>query len=162
MRGYFLPLSGGADSATTAALVAIMCQRVVAELKDPTASARSKAQVLADVRKMTRVKDYTPSNWQELCGKVFVTCYMGSEYSGDETRSRAALLAEQIGAVHTSILIDDMTTAIRSTFAKVSCHSGRAADAPPIRSEPQMEGGTMTENLALQNIQVRLIYMPRD
>lgn len=26
LRGYFLPLSGGADSSTTAALVAIMCQ----------------------------------------------------------------------------------------------------------------------------------------
>ena len=28
---------------------------------------------------------------------------MASEYSGDETRERAALLAEQIGSVHTSI-----------------------------------------------------------
>jgi NAD+ synthase (glutamine-hydrolysing) len=50
-RGYFLPLSGGADSSSTAALVAIMCQRVLTELHSPCASERSKAQVLADVRR---------------------------------------------------------------------------------------------------------------
>jgi NAD+ synthase (glutamine-hydrolysing) len=155
MRGYFLPLSGGADSSTTATMVAIMCQRVVAELTSPSASSRSKEQVLADVRKLTRLKDYVPATWQELCNKLFVTCYMGSEYSGDETRDRAALLAEQIGAVHTSILIDDITTGIKSTFAKVAVHSGRPEGAPPVRSDPQMKGGTMTENLALQNIQAR-------
>merc|ERR1719265_1100533 len=82
-RGYFLPLSGGADSSTTATMVAIMCQRVVAELTSPSASSRSKEQVLADVRKLTRLKDYVPATWQELCNKLFVTCYMGSEYSGD-------------------------------------------------------------------------------
>ena len=154
-RGYFLPLSGGADSSTTATMVAIMCQRVLEELNSSEATERSKEQALADVRKLTRLPDYTPASWQELCGKLFVTCYMASEYSGDETRQRAELLAEQIGAVHTSILIDDLTTGIRDTFAKVAVHSGRAPDAPPVRSEPQMEGGTQTENLALQNIQAR-------
>lgn len=133
MRGYFLPLSGGADSSTTATMVAIMCQRVVGELTNPKASTRSKEQILADVRKITRMKDYTPPTWQDLCSKLFVTCYMGSEYSGDETRERAALLAEQIGAVHTSILIDDITNGIKSTFAKVAVHSGRPAAAPPVR-----------------------------
>ena len=49
-RGYFLPLSGGADSSATATLVAIMCQRVIAEINDPNATERSKAQCLADVR----------------------------------------------------------------------------------------------------------------
>lgn len=154
MRGYFLPLSGGADSSTTAAMVAVMCQRVVGELADPDASRRSKDQVLADVRKITRLKDYTPATWQDLCSKLFVTCYMGSEYSGDETRERAALLAKQIGSVHTSIQIDAITDGVKSTFAKVAVHSGRPPDAPSIRSEPRMDG-TMTENLALQNIQAR-------
>mmetsp|Transcript_35903 Transcript_35903/g.120069 ORF Transcript_35903/g.120069 Transcript_35903/m.120069 type:complete len:90 (-) Transcript_35903:1242-1511(-) len=46
-RGYFLPLSGGADSSSTAALVAIMCQRVVEELG--AGSERSRSRVLADV-----------------------------------------------------------------------------------------------------------------
>jgi hypothetical protein len=148
-----------------------MCQRVFEQLSSSPddgnddnggssgsglrTTARCRAQLLADVRKLTRLPDYTPSSWQELCGKLFVTCYMASEYSGDETRERAALLAEQIGSVHTSIMIDDITAAIQSTFADVTVHSGRAADAAPVRSEPQMEGGTATENLALQNIQAR-------
>ena len=163
-RGYFLPLSGGADSSSTATLVAIMCQRVVSQLQDrgssaagnkPATTERCRAQLLADVRKLTRLPGYTPSSWQELCGKLFVTCYMASEYSGDETRARAALLAEQIGSVHTSIVIDDITSAIQSTFEAVNVHSGRAEGAAPVRSDPQMEGGTATENLALQNIQAR-------
>jgi len=48
-----------------------------------------------------------------------------------------------------------ITTGIKSTFAKVAAHSGRPEGAPPVRSDPQMKGGTMTENLALQNIQAR-------
>ena len=71
-RGYFLPLSGGADSSTTACMVAVMCQRVLHELKH--GSARSKAQVLADVRRVTKRPSYTPSSWRDLCGKLFVTC----------------------------------------------------------------------------------------
>jgi NAD+ synthase (glutamine-hydrolysing) len=121
----------------------------------PATTERCRAQLLADVRKLTRLPGYTPSSWQELCGKLFVTCYMASEYSGDETRARAALLAEQIGSVHTSIVIDDITSAIQSTFEAVNVHSGRAEGAAPVRSDPQMEGGTATENLALQNIQAR-------
>jgi NAD+ synthase (glutamine-hydrolysing) len=110
-------------------MVAVMCQRVVGELADPDASRRSKDQVLADVRKITRLKDYTPATWQDLCSKLFVTCYMGSEYSGDETRERAALLAKQIGSVHTSIQIDAITDGVKSTFAKVAVHSGRPPEA---------------------------------
>ena len=116
-RGYFLPLSGGADSSSTAALVAIMCQRVLTELNSPCASERSKAQVLADVRRLTRSPAYTPASWRELCGKLFFTCYMASSYSGEETTTRAATLAEQIGAVHSSIVIDPITTALKQTFA---------------------------------------------
>ncbi|EOD40799.1 hypothetical protein EMIHUDRAFT_460331 [Emiliania huxleyi CCMP1516] len=111
-RGYFLPLSGGADSSSTAALVAIMCQRVVEELG--AGSERSRSRVLADVRRVTKRADYTPPDWRDLCGKVLVTCYMASEFSGAETRARAALLAEQIGCLHTSISIDGMRSAARS------------------------------------------------
>jgi len=156
MRGYFLPLSGGADSSSTATLVAIMCQRVMAELKgEGQASQRSIDQTLLDVRKLTRSPGYTPASWQELCGKLFVTCYMASEYSGGETRERARLLAEQIGAVHTSIFIDDVTRGVRSTFSSLVVHSGRDPSAPPPRTEPRMEGASISENLALQNIQAR-------
>jgi len=154
MRGYFLPLSGGADSSTTATLVAIMCQRVVHEIQH--GSERSKARTLADVRNITKRPDYTPTQWRDLCGKVFFSCYMGSRYSGDETRERAARLAEEIGGVHTSILIDGVTDAVQQTFRDVKLHcdgSGRV-QRDAMRLDPKMDG-TPTENLALQNIQAR-------
>jgi NAD+ synthase (glutamine-hydrolysing) len=151
-RGFFLPLSGGADSSSTATMVAIMCQRVVRELA--TGSERSRAKVLADVRRITKRPEYVPSGWRDLCGKIFVTCYMASQHSGSETRERAALLAEQIGALHTSIFIDGMTDAVQQTFRDIAVHASFVTKAD-IKTEPKLKGGTLTENLALQNIQAR-------
>uniref|UniRef100_A0A7S4T6Z9 Glutamine-dependent NAD(+) synthetase n=1 Tax=Alexandrium monilatum TaxID=311494 RepID=A0A7S4T6Z9_9DINO len=150
-RGYFLPLSGGADSSSTATLVAIMCQRVVEELK--SGSERSKKQVLADIRRITKRPQYTPSDWKDLCGKIFVTCYMASKYSGDETRGRAKQLAQEIGAIHTSIYIDSITDALQGTFKNLEFHTDKLTKAQ-LKTDPQMDG-TWMENIALQNIQAR-------
>eukprot|EP00927_Polykrikos_kofoidii_P068639 TRINITY_DN6398_c0_g1_i3.p1 TRINITY_DN6398_c0_g1~~TRINITY_DN6398_c0_g1_i3.p1 ORF type:complete len:846 (+),score=115.36 TRINITY_DN6398_c0_g1_i3:83-2539(+) len=150
-RGYFLPLSGGADSSSTAALVAIMCQRVFAELTE--GSERSRKQVLADIRNITKQPSYVPSSWQDLCGKVFATCYMASQYSGDETTSRAADLAKSIGANHTSIAIAPITAAIQDTFKQAQFHSDRI-DPTQVKREAMWDR-TGTEDLALQNIQAR-------
>jgi len=150
-RGYFLPLSGGADSSSTAALVGIMCQRVCNELEE--GSDRSKQQTLADVRKVTKRPTYVPSSWQDLCGKIFVTCYMASQYSGSETEGRAARLAKQIGANHTTIAIEPITTAIQQTFKDARFFSDQV-DASSVRSNVQF-GASNTEDLALQNIQAR-------
>lgn len=150
MRGFFLPLSGGADSASTASLVAIMCQRLVQELS--TGSPRSKAQVLKDIRNVTKRPEYTPSSAVDLCSKIFVTCYMASQYSGSETRERALLLARAIGATHTSIMIDGITDAFQKTFTKMVFHAEDSTRT--VRTDPKMEGSWM-ENIALQNIQAR-------
>jgi len=150
-RGFFLPLSGGADSCSTAALVAIMCQRVFAELSD--GSDRSKAQTLADIRKITKRPSYYPESWQDLCGKMLSTCYMASQYSGDETTSRAAALAKQIGANHTSIAIAPITSAIQEVFAATKFHQ-EGLDKSKIKSEVKWNS-TGTEDIALQNIQAR-------
>mmetsp|Transcript_18516 Transcript_18516/g.43350 ORF Transcript_18516/g.43350 Transcript_18516/m.43350 type:complete len:762 (+) Transcript_18516:55-2340(+) len=150
-RGYFLPLSGGADSSSTAALVGIMCQRVCEELEEGTE--RSKQQVLADVRKVTKRPTYVPSSWRDLCGKIFVTCYMASQYSGSETEGRAAQLAKQIGANHTTIAIEPITTAIQQTFKDARFFSDQV-DASAVRCNVQF-GASSTEDLALQNIQAR-------
>ena len=79
---------------------------------------------------------------------------MASEYSGAATRARAEELARAIGAVHTSIKIDAMTSAVRATFEDISLHTDQFSRAS-MRTKPAMEGGTVTENLALQNIQAR-------
>lgn len=150
-RGYFLPLSGGADSSSTATLVAIMCQRVFTELQE--GSERSKQKTLADIRNITKRPNYTPTSWQDLCNKIFVTCYMASEYSGEETTSRAAALAKAIGSNHTSIAISKITAAIQDTFKGAQFHSDRI-DKSALRSNVCWDS-TPTEDIALQNIQAR-------
>ncbi|CAK9090174.1 unnamed protein product [Durusdinium trenchii] len=150
-RGYFLPLSGGADSSSTAALVGIMCQRVFQELTEGTE--RSKKAVLADIRKVTKRPFYTPASWQDLCGKIFVTCYMASEHSGSETRNRAANLAKQIGANHTSIAIRPITDAIVKVFQQCN-FEGTKIDKSKVKSDA-VWNASGTEDIALQNIQAR-------
>lgn len=58
---------------------------------------KTDSQVLADVRKIVCDMEYTPIQAQELCSRIFVTCYMGSENSSADTRNRAAKLAQQVG-----------------------------------------------------------------
>lgn len=70
---------------------------------------------------------------------------MGSKNSSRETRSRAKDLATAIGAYHIDIDIDKVTTAIVGVF------SGWSRWIPRFKSN----GGSSTENLALQNIQAR-------
>merc|ERR1712178_215815 len=151
MRGYFLPLSGGADSSSTASMVAIMCQRVYEELQ--TGSERSKSQVKKDIEKITRRKGWVPESWQDLCSKIFVTCYMASRHSGDETRGRAADLAKCIGATHTSIFIDDVTNGIKETFKNAKFHTDRI-DTSKVKTDVKWFS-TREEDIALQNIQAR-------
>ena len=43
---------------------------------------------------------YIPTDPKELANRLFVTCYMGTENSSEETRKRASDLAEEIGSYH--------------------------------------------------------------
>jgi NAD+ synthase (glutamine-hydrolysing) len=142
-RGYFLPLSGGADSAATAAIVAIMCRLVC------DAVAAGDPKVLADARRVAglpKEDPYVPSDPQELCARILHTCYMGTTNSSDETANRAAQLAREIGAYHLNVRIDTIVSAVLGVFSTLT---GRTP-------QYKLHGGTPTENLALQNIQARL------
>lgn len=44
--------------------------------------------------------NYIPTDPKELASRIFVTCYMGTENSSEETRKRASNLAEEIGSHH--------------------------------------------------------------
>ena len=44
---------------------------------------------LANVRRVTGDNSYVPSDPTEMCNRVLVTCYMGSENSSEETKARA-------------------------------------------------------------------------
>lgn len=139
MQGYFLPLSGGADSSSTAAIVGSMCQIVTAECLAGTLS------VLADVRRIVGDPEYTPRDAADLANKIFVTTFWGTVYSSRETRLRAKVLSEEIGAYHLSTSIDVIVSSIVDFF---SGFTGK---------KPQFEayGGSMAEDLALQNVQAR-------
>lgn len=139
--GYFLPLSGGADSSSTAAIVGIMCKLVYEAVQ------QGNQTVIEDARRIGRYKnDELPSSPAEFCERIFYTCYMGkTSHSSEETRSRAEQLAKEIGSTHLEICIDDIVQAFEklaaTTFKKMPKY--------------KVHGGSATENLALQNIQAR-------
>lgn len=141
-QGFFLPLSGGADSSSVATIVGAMCQLVTkAAQDDPT------SQVAADCRRICHQEDpWVPATSQEMASFVLHTTYMGTENSSENTTSRAKRLGETIGSYHLSIKIDLMVEAVVKVF---SMTTGRT---------PQfsVHGGTTSEDLALQNIQARL------
>lgn len=142
-QGYFVPLSGGIDSCATAVIVFSMCQ-LVAE-----AAARGDPQVIEDARRIVGESSdstYLPTDPREFCGRLFHTCYMGTENSSAETRRRAKQLAESIGSYHVDLNMDTVVTAVRSLFAAITGHTPRF----------RAHGGSNAENLALQNIQARL------
>lgn len=89
--GFFLPLSGGVDSSSTALIVFSMCRMIVASVQ------LGDSKVLSDLRRILGDPEYTPNLATELCNRILVTCYMGTENSSKETRQRAAQLAAQIG-----------------------------------------------------------------
>jgi NAD+ synthase (glutamine-hydrolysing) len=141
-QGFFLPLSGGADSSSVAAIVGAMCQLVkqVAQ-DDPT------GQVADDCRRICRQEaPWVPSTAQEIANFVLHTTYMGTVHSSENTTSRAKRLGETLGSYHLSIKIDPMVEAVMQVF---SMTTGRT---------PQfsVHGGTNGEDLAIQNIQARL------
>lgn len=138
--GFFLPLSGGVDSASTACIVFSMCHLII------NAVSRGDTTVLYDIRRILCEPEYTPQDPKELCGRLFVTCYMGTENSSVETRKRAADLASQIGSFHTNINIDTAVSAVLGIFTSLT------SLVPQFRSR----GGCARQNLALQNVQARL------
>ena len=152
--GYFLPLSGGADSAATAALVGIMTRLVFAEI-EPLLSGRTdiidaadRQLVLDNLRRCVRDPDFHPTNAGDIANRVMHTCYMGTVNSSVATRDRAADVARDIGGYHVYACIDAMVAAVISVFVAIF------GDAKQPRFG--VHGGSRTEDVALQNIQARL------
>ena len=68
LAGFFLPLSGGIDSSSTACLIASMCYMVV------EACEQGNAQVLNDARRLAgQGDDYIPTSPQEFANHIFCT-----------------------------------------------------------------------------------------
>ena len=143
VAGYFLPISGGADSSSVATIVGSMCQMVA------QAAQAGNGQVIRDARRITGESGestYLPIDPREFANRIFYTCYMATRNSSKATRNRAKQLTDQIGSYHLSVNIDSVVAALYSLFV------GITGKTPKFK----VEGGTAGENNALQNIQARL------
>jgi len=141
-----LPLSGGADSASVAAIVGTMCELVAAEVR-----ARGPSSPVAKEAKRIvggAVASNDLGDPKVLANAVLHCCYMGTAHSSVATRTRARDLAGQIGAHFDNIELDRVTDAVLWVFSKF-VSGGK---------EPRFlsRGGTLAEDLALQNIQARI------
>lgn len=137
--GFFLSLSGGLDSSTVALFVHGMARLVISSIE------AGEVTTLADLRRVTGVKDFTPKSPDEIVNRLLTTCYTGTVNSSEETQSRARRLAEKLGAWHLDIPID----------AAIEAHQALVKTALNFTPHYSVEGGTQAENLALQNLQAR-------
>jgi NAD+ synthase (glutamine-hydrolysing) len=114
-----------------------------------SAASEGNQQVISDARRITGEPEdstYLPTDPREFCGRIFHTCYMGTENSSAETRKRAKDLATAIGAYHVDLNMDTAVSAVKGIFTLITGKSPRF----------KVHGGSNAENLALQNIQARL------
>ncbi len=147
--GYLLPLSGGADSAAVAGIVKVMCDMAVEAFED------GNLQVISDVNKILKISEVittfstlnTKQKSENLCNSILHTIYIATNNSSHATKSRADRLSGIIGAYHTCFNIDVIIGSVLNVFQTFS--GGRI---PKFLSE----GGTNTEDIAIQNIQARL------
>ncbi|KAK9509611.1 hypothetical protein O3M35_006883 [Rhynocoris fuscipes] len=137
--GFFLPLSGGVDSCSTACIVYSMCTMVVD-------SCQHSEDVLTCIRKIVSDVNYTPVDAKELCGRLFFTCYMATENSSTSTKARAKQLSQQIGSYHSEINISGAVSAMLNIFALIT----------GMRPRFSVHGGSPRECLAMQNVQARV------
>jgi len=145
--GFFLPLSGGADSSSVAIIVFAMCDMVT-----KAAQADPMGNVAKDCRRVCQMEDcpgdpfWVPPRPQDMANRLLHSVFMGTNNSSEATRSRAQRLSTSVGAYHLSIKIDIIVEAMVKMFYMATGHTPRYA----------VHGGQNSEDLALQNIQARL------
>ena len=169
--GFLLPLSGGADSATVASIVYVMCRLAVHECRLGNATvisdirtllSKSNITLLDEEEKETSSVIRSAGSFRDALGEDRVTfrniddkllsncmlhtVYMGTDYSSTATTRRANELASLIGSYHNPINIQNVVNMIIQTFVLLGTKTPQF----------QSKGGSMTEDLALQNIQARV------
>jgi len=104
-HGFVVSLSGGADSAACATLVATMLELVVAELG-----------MEETVRRMGDWVTKAPaplSNVHELVTRTLTTVYQSTKNSGNVTRNAARDVAKAIGARHLEFDVESLVSSYR-------------------------------------------------
>lgn len=142
--GFFLPLSGGADSASVCAIVGIMCGLVADAVR------QGNAGVIRDSRRVAgedASSSYLADDPVEFASRLLHTSFLGTDNSSEATERRARQLAAEVGSYHCSVPIDKAVNGVLAVFG--DAFKGR-------RPQYLSAGGTMREDLALQNVQARL------
>lgn len=128
-RGFVVSLSGGADSAAVACLVAQSVELAVAELGlEGTKERLAHIPALADA-----------ADVRGLVSRLLTTVYQATRNSSDTTRQAARGVAEALAATHYEIDVDPLVTGYREL---VEGAIGRRLD-------------WQRDDLTLQNIQAR-------
>lgn len=136
-HGFVLSLSGGADSASIAALVSLMVWFGFTSLgKKRFLERLSFINKIADLAKL-HPGEVTP---QSMVSALLTTVYQQTANNSSVTREAAAAVAAEVGAVHYEFSIEE---AVQSYLALVSSAIGR-----PLSWQ--------TDDLAMQNIQARV------
>jgi NAD+ synthase (glutamine-hydrolysing) len=148
LQGFFLPLSGGADSAAVAALVRVMARLIYEDIElkkgpqDMHSDVAVASRSLQDLQRIVRDPSFVPKSAKDICSRLFYTAYMGTKHSSDDTRRRAEHLAKEIGCNFSCFNIDSMVEAICATFGQVG-------------PQPDINVRGTQQNIAAQNIQAR-------
>ena len=79
-KGYFIPLSGGADSASVAAIVASMARIVFKR-----AITEGDEWTLKELRRVVKDEKFKPDKFQDIVSKILVTAYLGTVNSSQDT-----------------------------------------------------------------------------
>ncbi|MCB1326179.1 MAG: NAD(+) synthase [Spirochaetales bacterium] len=135
-RGFVVSLSGGADSATCALLVALALRHAAEELG---------VQVLLDRLgrgdlKQLAVGNDTASSVRAIVPEVLFTLYQATAQSSSTTREASAALADAIGSKHSEVEVEGIVDAYLKAIE------------PVLKRSLDWE----QDDIALQNIQARV------
>ena len=136
LSGFFLPLSGGSDSSSTATIVYSMCKLLFDNFE----------LIKDDLRRIVKNQDFIPKSAQEICSEIFYTCYMSTPNNSENTRSYAKNLALAIGANHSELDIQEIVDSYLKVFD----------DKFNFKPKFKTNNGSYIENLSLQNLQARI------
>jgi NAD+ synthase (glutamine-hydrolysing) len=133
-QGYVVSLSGGADSAACAVLVAVAVQLAFAEL-----GAGGVRQQLRGARRLCDAID-AGGGPREAVGALLACAYQPTEHSGRVTRHAAEQIAGALGA---EFHVIDLDAHVKAYVASIEAAIGRALT-------------WATDDITLQNIQARV------
>lgn len=100
-KGFFVALSGGADSASVVAIVRVMCEMI---FRAVAAKVEGVINDIENVIRINRNEPAFPKDGRALCYLILHSAYLGTVNSSTETRERARKIAEQLGSFHLSTL----------------------------------------------------------